>query len=1819
MRLLPSRRALIAISPRAYFSTPLKHLLTALLVLLLPATAWGQDPYEGTWYITNGNNYYLCPAAGYYNGNVETPYITTYQTGKDKNSIWRIEKAEVSGDTYYRFVHNATGKYITANDAVSGFDPAYLRLHLESFNTPTDATLFIIVTHTNGKIGIRSKDYDDAANDHYWFDITQGNKGNLWQDNGYGQLGFWYNNPIDNNDAAPWTFVAATPVCATPVITYNEAESTFSISYIGDDTGVTIHYTTDGTEPTASSATYSSAISGASVTNRLRAIAVKADYTDSEEAMVYGTAYSATPHLFKTSDYQTVDGVNSYYNFSYYLISPVDDSDANEGRNYLTTSNVPNARMKWLIKPATACNGVQYHYLVNAETGKYIYFTGTNINQGSKFVVKARDEAGSEDDRFMFRIWEGTADGISYFNFSPKLISGYPPSHKKDNFLCKQNNTNNNNPTGVYREDNTNGRARWQMIDVPAEAKSLSELPTAMVSDASNRVYFKLRSVVRDDGGNDYFVYPPSDKAYATAATSGSNPEWYLVEAADADTWNTYYNIRNAQTGNYLYFDSETRYNNNDNKFLTSSGITAGSEDKYKFLVLKTANTTYSGTYHIVPKAIRDNNNQANIALSRENKTSAKLRSSNSRDNHNACWYLDAVDFKCTVPTFQYVAGEMSIKCPTEGAVIYYSLGSSEPAITDANRYSGPFTLPEGTTAVTAIAVRNADASDKSDAATFTIQIVSSGDDITNMSGFYTLAANFTPSSTPIGTKDEPFRGIIDGQLYPISGLSHPFFGYVENAVIRNIILDNVGISSGISSDDEDNGNTGAIACVAKGSTRIYNCGVLATNSTVETDDDGYTKITSCSSTVSGSNYVGGIVGLLDGEARVINCFSYADITGGTNVGGIVGYNNVATTSQNLKTMVMNCMFYGDITGGTNKAPIYNGQIITNVSTGTGTNNKGVSNFNYFRAEASYVQKRDANQNADIQTYNCALMAETRFLQRFEFFRHILNSNRELAAWWATDDLANKDQMMKWVLEPSQIGSTTPYPILKTPGRYHSVVNIDNLNVSTGASDCIGSNLGTLTVTIRMGSGAPFSAPTGAAISKTSLTLAITDKDPDHFNFNYGKVQLPYYNDVATKNYTGNRVVTGWKITSISGGTAGSFTTGEDAPAYNFADRNCTNKDLYGTNGSNRIFNQGAYWDVPEGVTAITIEPYWAKAVYLSDGSYDVVYNAGMGTSYNVPNVGGGARYANGNSYSINGDNQAVYTTMANAVTALAPNTSHTPYDYAVVLVGNYHQYNGIDGSNPYTVMSIDLDKDNEPDYSFMLRFDGRTQFHPVRYDFLNLVGLGMAQKSTGGTGSYNFGIMQPIGWFEVTNTALFRVTQFEYDRSNRGAAPLILQGGVIEQWVSGQSNGIANKTTYFHVGGNVWFKEFHRGTHQDQTYTSKHPPISVTGGDYKEFYLTGLYRGDVSNYDDNAECYINGGRFGILAGTGQEGIGDASKKTGNITWQIDNADISEFYGGGINAAKPATGNIATVISNSRVNQFCGGPKFGDMTKTQSFTATVTTTATKCTFGTYFGAGYGGNSYSREAPSNQNNKMNIDWNSWIKSNYKQEYKAAYGGVSTQFNYQFLPMSGNADNVCRIFIEYVKFTLATCNNVTSSLTECTITGKFYGGGSLGKVDGDVTSTLTDCTLKGNVFGAGFSASLPTVEVDDINGFETEPYYYEGLGTYRTGVWRPTTTYTWQHANTVNSTATAIDKTNHILYTTENLEKSNLGSVAGSVSLTLDGTTSVTGNVFGGGEQSYVTGAENTVTVTLKGDTKVGGNVFGGGDQGNVQGKAVVNIE
>ena len=1104
-------------------------------------------------------------------------------------------------------------------------------------------------------------------------------------------------------------------------------------------------------------------------------------------------------------------------------------------------------------------------------------------------------------------------------------------------------------------------------------------------------------------------------------------------------------------------------------------------------------------------------------------------------------------------------------------------------------------------------------------------QLVYNSDEITDPNGYYLLAESFefVNEHLPLGTAQSPFTGsftgIIDGQLHTISStLTKPLVNTANGAIIRNVILDNVTISSG-----DSDGNTGAIACVATGATRIYNCGIL-------------------SGTVSGTGYTGGLVGLLnysgtDG-ARVINCYSYADITGGSVRAGIVGYNNFASKYNDLKTMVMNCMFYGDIDVVDDLYPIYGGNEISN-DYNSNTANR-LNNYNYFLYEAPY----SAGRHISGSHYNCALAAEERFLVRFEFYRHLLNSTRELASWYATGSTSDAHSTMaKWVLDKS----IATYPILKVQGKYPSVVNYDPDNTYDADGKKIvartsvsadtpnkGRYLGDLNVTISTTkSDGGQSWPTGASVTTTSLTLKRTDKDFDNYNFNYDKVQLPYYNDIGDGNYTGNRVVTGWKITSMTNGTKGTYTeTNYDYPNYNYADRDTYAKDLYSVSG--RVFAQGAYFNVPTGVTGITIEPYWGIAAYLSDACYD---RYGYNNTDDLTQVGGGQRYTNDTNCPVLTGNQIVYTTASSAISALTgASGTATVYDYALVLVGNYHHHatTGKDGpelssgTKPFTIMSIDLNEDNEPDYCLIYRSGKNKEISPIRFDFITVPGMVMAHKMASHSDLGIPGNCCPKGWFEITTTGLIKYGQFEHSYGSKTVSPLIFMGGIIDQFVTNNTSDKYSdgaKTTYMLFGDNVWFKLLSNGSHMDKKRATPHRPISMVGGEYEKVYLSGYFLQNDSKCtegggDLNAEGYIDGGRFGEVAGASQEII------DGDVTWMIDHADIHSFFGGGINEGRAITGDIKTTIKNSRVDEFYGGPKFGNMAEGKS----VTTNATGCIFGVYYGAGYGGTAISQvNLVGQQYQSLNYDWKSWVNGRYESSGNANYRGklntgnkgISIDYECEFF--AGSSGNVARLYGWFAAFSTAQTNDVNSTLEKCTVINNFYGGGALGRVTGTATSELNNCIVYGNVFGAGYSASIPTVTVRNAGGLTEEPKYNTSTGVYEEAVYPETTEYTWEHVNSLSNgnQALADDGDHHIIKTTKDITA--LGRVA-TVELTIKGNsvigtdgdiTGEKGNVFGGGESIAVDG--NT-TVNIEGNTQVLGNVFGGGNEGDVEGSAEVNI-
>lgn len=159
----------------------------------------------------------------------------------------------------------------------------------------------------------------------------------------------------------------------------------------------------------------------------------------------------------------------------------------------------------------------------------------------------------------------------------------------------------------------------------------------------------------------------------------------------------------------------------------------------------------------------------------------------------------------------------------------------------------------------------------------------------------------------PIGKIETPFKGIFNGNNYAITNMKFTgtvfqdgLFGYLNEAVVKNVSLVDVEITC--SSGQAIGGIAGQIW-----SSNIENCSV-----------SGCFEIQIQNAT---SLMMGGIVGMVGGNSIISACKNYANIRGGagSNIGGIAGD---AVATMNSTIQILNCFNNGTITGGENVGDI---------------------------------------------------------------------------------------------------------------------------------------------------------------------------------------------------------------------------------------------------------------------------------------------------------------------------------------------------------------------------------------------------------------------------------------------------------------------------------------------------------------------------------------------------------------------------------------------------------------------------------------------------------------------------------------------------------------------------------------------------------------------------------------------------------------------------------------------------------------------------------------------------------------------------------
>ena len=246
--------------------------LSLLFMLLISSVAWGQDGISGVYYIANNadydsanpnGNWYLVPAkdpqqahradAYFHNefcnksgkgdytgdnyGDPEQPFLTTFNTKQDNNSVWVISK---TGDYYY-LIHAITGKYVV-------YEPPYKEaqnrksMHLLTTANPGDNAKFEITG--SGDYNFRPQNVNTG---NRFFNPAGGNQNKYYGTSTYlhlGMVGLY----SDNTGSSLWELEPA--LLPAPTITYDAEANTFTISYDLLPEGYSIRYTKDGSTPT---------------------------------------------------------------------------------------------------------------------------------------------------------------------------------------------------------------------------------------------------------------------------------------------------------------------------------------------------------------------------------------------------------------------------------------------------------------------------------------------------------------------------------------------------------------------------------------------------------------------------------------------------------------------------------------------------------------------------------------------------------------------------------------------------------------------------------------------------------------------------------------------------------------------------------------------------------------------------------------------------------------------------------------------------------------------------------------------------------------------------------------------------------------------------------------------------------------------------------------------------------------------------------------------------------------------------------------------------------------------------------------------------------------------------------------------------------------------------------------------------------------------------------------------------------------------------------------------------------------------------------
>lgn len=394
---------------------------------------------------------------------------------------------------------------------------------------------------------------------------------------------------------------------------------------------------------------------------------------------------------------------------------------------------------------------------------------------------------------------------------------------------------------------------------------------------------------------------------------------------------------------------------------------------------------------------------------------------------------------------------------------------------------------------------------------------------------------------------------------------------------------------------------------------------------------------------------------------------------------------------------------------------------------------------------------------------------------------------------------------------------------------------------------------------------------------------------------------------------------------------------------------------------------------------------------------------------------------------------------------------------------------------------------------------------------------------------------------------------------------------------------------------------------------------------------IINLYGGCNNSGSTTTNTVINGGSIENAFG-GANSSGDV--QTSNITVTTGNPTIGNLYGGNNAGGKVGTCNVTTnsgtignvygggnnaesdtttvIINNTDIttNIFAGG-------NNAQVSGDVVATVTSSTIGgNFFGGGNAGAVSGTATSSITGTEVTGD---------------VYGGGNQAGVTGEVTLDIASSNISGdVFGGGNEGALGDSTTITIDDTE--ISGDVYGGGNQAAVASSATITLTDTTINSNLYGGGNAGTVGDSVSIDLDNTKVNGNIFGG-GNGSTATINGSTTTTIKNNSSIGNSLYGGGNAAPISGdSTVYLSNSSVGGsayaggngssavVPGNTLITIDGTSTVKNNVFGGGNAAF-TGTEeddNSSSVVNIAGGKIGGNVYGGANTSKIYGTAEVNI-